>query len=132
MQQPAAPPAGRYGPSGRPRGKGAVAAVVVLATAFLGWVVWAALGAAEPAVGGQVTAFRILSDEVTEVRVAAVAGSPGPLACSVRALDRTRDVVGVATVALDPDDPAERERWVTVRTRGRAVTATVGECAATR
>lgn len=132
MQQPAGAPSGRYGAPRRSPGRGAVASVVVLATAFVAWVVWAALGAAEPVVRGEVTGFRIVSDEVTEVRVAAVAGSPGRLACSVRALDATREVVGVAGVRLDPDHPRWRERWVTIRTRDRAVTATVGECAPSR
>jgi hypothetical protein len=48
----------------------------------------------------------------------------------VQALDRTRGVVGVAGVTLQADDPDQRDRWVTVRTRDRAVTATVAGCSA--
>ena len=121
----------RYGDP-RPRGgRGLVAGVVVLATAFLGWVVWAALGAAAPDVRGEVTGFRVQSREAIRVRVAAAPGAPGPLACSVQALDRTREVVGVGEVRLDPASRADRERWLMGRTRDRAVTATVGDCSPT-
>ncbi|MBA2770004.1 MAG: DUF4307 domain-containing protein [Sporichthyaceae bacterium] len=131
MQHAAAAPAGRYGAPARTRSRGLVVTVVVVSVAFLGWVVWAGLGAAAPDVRGEVTGFRIVSGSAIQVRVAAGAGTGSQLACTVRALDRTREVVGVAGVALDPDTRAGRERWVTVRTRDRAVTAMVGECVAT-
>ena len=131
MQHTAARPAGRYGASSRPPSRGLVATVVVVSAAFLGWVVWAGLGAAAPELRGEVTGFRIVSEATIQVRVAAGAGTSGRFACTVRALDRTREVVGVAGVALDPDSRAGRERWVTVRTRDRAVTATLGDCAST-
>jgi hypothetical protein len=108
-----------------------VALVVLLATAFVGWVVWAALGAAAPSAAARVAGFEVTGDDRIEVRVQAAAGSSGRFACRVRALDRSRDVVGVATVRLDADRPRGVERRVTVRTRGRAVTATVGDCAPT-
>jgi hypothetical protein len=95
---------------------------------FLSWVVWAALGATAPEADADVTAFRVVSDEKTEVRVTAAPGSAGRFGCSVRALDRTREVVGVGTVTLEPGREAGAERWVSVRTRERAVTATVGRC----
>ena len=126
MPQPADRPAGRYGtPPARPR-PGLVAALVVVAAAFLSWVVWAALGAAAPDADADVTAFRVVSDREIEVRVTAAAGSRGTFACSVRALDGTREVVGVGTATLDAEGTAER--WLSVRTRERAVTATIGSC----
>lgn len=128
MPELAGRPPGRYGESAsRPR-PGVVAAVVVLATAFVGWVVWAALGAASPLPLGQVTAFRITSDEEIEVRVRVVDDSDDRVSCGVQALDRTREVVGVARVELPAGGDDSREEWVRVRTRDRAVTATVGRC----
>jgi hypothetical protein len=102
---------------------------VALAAGFAGWVLWAALGAASPGVRGEVTAFEVRSAEAIDVRVAVTGAASGAVGCSVRALDRTREVVGVGDLVLRPSRPGGREAWVTVRTRGRAVTATVGECA---
>jgi hypothetical protein len=107
-----------------------VALAVALATIFLGWVVWAALGAADPGPGADVTAFRVVSDDEIEVRVTATSRVDGPFDCSLQALDRTREVVGVAAVALGTGREGRTQRWVSVRTRDRAVTATVGRCTA--
>jgi len=118
-------PADRYGEGRRRPPKALVAGVVVLATAFVSWVVWAALAATDRDPGGEVSGYRVVSAERIDVRVRLAAGSHGRLGCTVQALDRTREVVGVAAVRLGPDRP---ERWVPVRTRDRAVTATLGRC----
>lgn len=126
---PTTRPAGRYGES-RPAGRRrTVVAVGALGAAFLAWVTWAALGAARTEPTAQVTAFRIMGAATTEARVSAT-GPDGPIVCTVRALDRTREVVGVGEVTLDAGAEGSRERWVTIRTRERAVTATVGGCSA--
>ena len=118
-------PAGRYRDDGRRPRPGAVAAVVVLAAAFVGWVVWAALGATDRGPQAEVSAFRVESADSMQVRVRLVAGTAARSSCTVQAVDRTREVVGVARVALSPRRP---ERWVPVRTRDRAVSATVAGC----
>ena len=118
-------PDGRYGDAARRPRPGAVAVVVLLATAFVAWVVWAALGAADSGPRAEVTGFRIDSAERMQVRVRLTAGADGRASCTVQAVDRTREVVGVARVDLGPRRP---ERWIPVRTRDRAVTATVGRC----
>ena len=120
-------PPGRYGEAGRRPSKAVVAGVVVLATAFVGWVVWAALGALDRGPSGEVSGFRVVSDGRIDVRVRLAPGDDGPVGCTVQALDRTREVVGVAGVGLGPQRP---ERWVRVRTRERAVTAVLGRCEA--
>jgi len=127
---PATRPVGRYGEP-RPAGRRAVVAVAVLAGAFLAWVTWAALGAARTGPAAQVTAFRILGAAATEAKVTAT-GPAGRIVCAVRALDSTREVVGISEVSLDPGAASSRERWVTIRTRERAVTAMVGDCSGTR
>jgi hypothetical protein len=120
-------PDGRYGDAARRPRPGTVAAVVVLATAFVAWVVWAALGATDRGPQAEVAAFRVESADRMQVRVRLAAGSEGPARCAVQAVDRTREVVGVARVALGPRQP---DRWVAVRTRDRAVSAAVGGCLA--
>ena len=130
MQQASARPEDRYGRRPDRPGKTVVAAVVVVAAAFLGWVVWAALGASAPEAGAEVTAFEVRSPQRIDVRVTAAPGAEGAFVCRVRALDETRGVAGVAEVALDAGRRETSERWVTVRTRDRAVTATVAGCTA--
>jgi hypothetical protein len=118
-------PADRYGDAARRPPKMLVAAVIVLVTVFIGWVVWAALGAADRDPSGEVSGFRIVSDGRIDVRVRLAPGTDEPVGCVVQALDRTREVVGVAGAELGPQ---RSERWVRVRTRERAVTATIGRC----
>jgi hypothetical protein len=120
-------PEGRYGGAGPRRHPGAVAAVVVLATAFVGWVVWAALGAAAPAATGQVTGFRVTGAHAVQVTLA-VGGDRGLLSCTVQALDRTREVVGVTTASARVGSSGRAQTTVVVRTRARAVTAVVDGC----
>ena len=129
MQQATPRPAGRYGEGSPGARRAVIAASAVLAAAFLGWVLWAALGAASTGVRGEVTGFTVGSDEAITVRVA-VSGTDGPVGCSVEALGRTRKVVGVGDIVLDPSRPGRDEGRVTVRTRDRAVSAVVSRCAA--
>jgi Domain of unknown function (DUF4307) len=127
MSSATARPDGRYGGTAPRRRPGAVAAVVVLATAFVGWVVWAALGAAAPAATGQVVGFRVVSAH--ELRVSlVVGGDTGRVICTVQALDRTREVVGVTTATARVGGSGRADARVVVRTRARAVTAVVGGC----
>jgi hypothetical protein len=128
MSSPTAPPAGRYGRAAPRRRRGAVAAVVVLATALLGWVVWAALGAAGPATTGQVIGFRAAGPHALEVNLE-VSGDRGRVACTVQALGRTREVVGVTTATVRVGGTGRAETTVTVRTRAKAVSAVVDGCA---
>lgn len=134
MQQETGRPPGRYGDTDGTDGRAGrrrrltVAAVVALAALFVGWVVWAGLDAASPDLRGDVTAFRVSSDDAIRVRVYVAGSAPGPVGCSIQALDRTRGVVGVGTIVLDPSRSGGRQGWVTLRTRDKAVAATVGRC----
>ena len=129
MSSATARPEGRYGGAAPRRRPGAVAAVVVLATAFVGWVVWAALGAAAPAATGTVTGFRVTGAHAKRVTVE-VGGDRGRLSCTVQALDRTREVVGVTTASARVGSSGQAQTTVVVRTRARAVTAVVDGCTA--
>ena len=126
MSSATARPEGRYGDTARRR-PGLVAAIVVLATAFVGWVVWAALGAAAPAATGEVIGFRVTGPH--SVRVSLVlGGDKGRLSCTVQALDRTREVVGVTTARATVGGSGRARTSVVVRTRAKAVTAVVDGC----
>jgi hypothetical protein len=127
MSSATARPPGRYGGAAPRRRPGAVAAVVVLATAFVGWVVWAALGAAAPEATGTVTGFRVTGPHAVRVTLA-VGGHQGRLSCTVQALDRTREVVGVTTASARVGSSGRARTTVVVRTRARAVTAVVDGC----
>ena len=129
MSSQTSPPPGRYGDVPRRRRPGVVAAVVVLATGFVGWVVWAALAAAAPEATGQVTGFRVKGPHALEVELV-LGGERGPVACTVQALDRTRDVVGVTTARGRVGASGRVEATVVVRTRARAVAAVVDGCTA--
>ena len=127
---PPSPPAGRYGERPTRRRPGAVAAAVVLAAAFLGWVVWAALGASRPAVSGQVTGFDIRGAHEIRATVAVTAPHPGRVSCRVQALDSTHGVVGVTTARVRVGSSGTARTEVAVRTRDIAVTAVVDTCSA--
>ena len=103
--------------------------MVVLATAFVGWVVWAALAAAAPEATGQVTGFQVQGPHALQVELV-LGGERGPVACTVQALDRTRDVVGVTTARGRVGESGRVESTVVVRTRARAVAAVVDGCTA--
>ena len=130
MSERNGPPAGRYGE----RSPGShrrlpVAAAVVAALLFVGWVVWAGLGAATRGASADVIAYDVRSADLVGVTVRAQRDSGGRLGCSLQAVDRDGEVVGVADVVLDPARPGGRERQATVRTRARAATVTIGRCA---
>jgi hypothetical protein len=64
-----------------------------------------------------------------EVRLV-LGGNAGPVSCTVQALDRTREVVGVTTARGRVGDGGRAETTVTIRTRARPVTAVVDACTA--
>jgi hypothetical protein len=105
-----------------------VAALVVLAAGFVGWVVWAALAASAPAATGQVTGFRVRGPHALAVEVT-MGGDHGPVSCTIQALDATRDVVGVTTARARVGATGRVQTTVVVRTRTKAVAAVVNGCA---
>jgi hypothetical protein len=121
------PPLDRYGRDRRRRRPGMVAAAVVVATALVGWAVWATLAATAPAATGQVTGFQARGAHSLRVSLA-VGGDPGRISCTVQALDASRDVVGVTTARALVGSSGRAQTSVVVRTRAKAVTAVVDSC----
>ena len=129
MTEPARPDhlAARYGDRARRPSPGLVAGIVVLATAFVGWVVWAALAASAPDVTAQVTGFVVRGPDEIRVEVT-VAADRGPVTCPLRALGKDRETVGATTVRVRVPSSGRVETTVPVRTRDTAVTAVLDDC----
>ena len=129
MTNPARPEhlAARYGDRSRRPSPGLVAAVVVVATVFVGWVVWAALAAGAPDITAQVTGFIVRGPEQIRVEVT-VAADPGRVTCPLRALDAHHETVGATTVRVRVPSSGRVETTVPVRTRDTAVPAVLDDC----
>ena len=121
-------PAGRYDERPRRLGRGPVAAIVVLATAFVGWVVWAGLGAATPDVRSELRGFRIVSDRAVSARIEVTADARRAVTCTLQAEDRTREPVGVGRLTVPAGTDGTRRAATTVTTRARAVTVVLVGC----
>jgi hypothetical protein len=119
--------AARYGERSRRPAPVLVAAVVVLASLFVGWVVWVALAAGAPDVTAQVTGFVVRGPEEIRVEVP-VAADRGRVSCPLRALDADRETVGATTVRVRVPSSGRVETTVPVRTRDTAVTAVLDDC----
>jgi uncharacterized protein DUF4307 len=129
VERPAgARPPGRYDERPRRLGRGPVAAIVVLATVFVAWVLWAALGAASPDVRSQLLAFRIESDRAVSARIEVTADARRAVTCTVQAEDRTREPVGVRRLTVPAGTEGTRRAATTVSTRARAVTVVLVGC----
>jgi hypothetical protein len=122
------PPAGRYGERSGRLGPGPVAAIVVVATAFVAWVVWAALGAATPDVRSDLLAFRVVDDTRVTARIEVTADAGRSVTCTVEAEDRTREPVGVRRVVVSAGSDSTRRASTSVSTRARAVTVVLVGC----
>ena len=129
MTQPARPEhlTARYGDRSRRPAPVLVAAIVVLATVFVGWVVWAALAASAPDVTAQVTGFVVHGPEEIRVEVT-VASDAGRVTCPLRALDADRETVGATTVRVRVPSSGRVETTVHVRTRDTGVRSVLDHC----
>lgn len=122
---PAARPPGRYGE--RRTSRVLVACLVVVATALVGWLVWAALAAATPDTRSSLISFRVLDDRQVRVHFEVSADSASAVTCTLQARDTTGEVVGVTRVAVPPGQD-RRQVEAVVGTRGRAANATIAGC----
>jgi len=99
-----------------------------LAAVGLAWVVWAGLGQAAADVRWTDLGFRVVDDSRVTVTYN-VGKDPGATAvCSLRALDRSKAVVGIARVTVGPSPQRVTRRTDEVRTSALAVTGVVQEC----
>jgi hypothetical protein len=106
-----------------------VGGVAVLAAVFLAWLVWTALIGSNPAVTGQVSAYRVVSDQ--EVTFTLTVDRPDPSRAAVcRVVAQSADYQAVG--ALDVEVPPRPERVVDVtgslKTLRRATNASFKSC----
>jgi hypothetical protein len=118
----------RYPPPRVPRSL-VVGAVAVGAVVGLVWLVWSALFHATPAVAGQMSGFRVVSD--TEIVVTLTVDRPDPaqpVVCRVSALGEDYAPVGEQQVQVPGTDAQVVNTQVRLVTLRRAMTASVNEC----
>jgi uncharacterized protein DUF4307 len=118
----------RYPPPRVPRSL-VVGAVGVGAVVGLVWLVWSALFHATPAVAGQMSGFRVVSD--TEIVVTLTVDRPDPaqpVVCRVSALGEDYAPVGEQQVQVPGTDAQVVNTQVRLVTLRRAMTASVNEC----
>lgn len=120
----------RYGRSSR-TGRVALAVVLVAVVGLAaGWLFDAARRGANPDVDAGVSAFEVVSERRTDLTVEVRRAVETAVTCAVYAQAADKQVVGERTVEL-PSRPAGTDRFtVSISTERRAVSATVGSCAA--
>ena len=119
----------RYPPPRVPRPL-VVAMVAVGATLALAWLVWAALLHATPAVAGQMSGFKVISDTEIVVTLTVDRSDPArPVTCRVQALGEDYAPVGEQQVPVEGTVARVVNTEVKLITLRRAMTATVEDCA---
>jgi hypothetical protein len=118
----------RYPPPRMPRAV-LVGLVTVGAALALGWLVWAALGHATPAVSAQVSAFEIVSDTRVEVTMTVQRADPS-VAATCRVIAQSTDFQPVAEqqVEVPASAVALADLQVELTTLRRATSASVTGC----
>ncbi|CAA9339706.1 MAG: hypothetical protein AVDCRST_MAG48-3567 [uncultured Friedmanniella sp.] len=118
----------RYPPSRVPRG--VVVGLVAAGTALgLGWLVWAALAHATPAVSAQVSAFTVVSDTTIRVTMTVQREDPSvPASCRVIAQSTDFQPVAEQEVPVPPSAVALANIELDLTTLRRATSASVSGC----
>ena len=107
-----------------------VTGVVVLGAAFLAWLIWTASVQSTPPVSGQISSYRVLSDQ--EVAVTLTVDRPDPsraAVCNVVAQAADFQTVGaMERVAIPPQQSRVVDVTLTIKTLRRASSASVKTC----
>ncbi|TNM37336.1 DUF4307 domain-containing protein [Nocardioides albidus] len=111
----------RYGAPSRGRRTTVVLGAGAVAVLFLGWLVWAMVFHADPAVSSEEIGHEIVDDHTATIRVRVTYGDgPVEATCKARAISHDKTVVGEASFTPGRDEEAVQR--VTVRTERRATT----------
>lgn len=111
----------RYGTPSRGRRTALLVGAGAVAVAFLGWLVWAMLFHASPAVSSEEIGHEIVDDHTATIRVRVTYGDgPVDATCTARAISHDKTVVGEQDFTPSRDDGVVQK--VTLRTERRATT----------
>lgn len=111
----------RYGAPSRGRRLVAIALAVVVSVTFLGWLVWAMLFHADPAISSEEIGHRVIDDHSATIEVRIQYGDgPVDATCKLRAISHDKAVVGELTFEPDPADGPTYD--IAIKTDRRATT----------
>ncbi|GAA1546843.1 DUF4307 domain-containing protein [Nocardioides humi] len=120
MSTPADNLSERYGAPSRGRRTALVVGAAAVAVAFLGWLLWAMLFHANPAVSSEEIGHEVVDDHTATIRVRVTYGDgPVDATCVARAISHDKAVVGEQTVTPGREGAVQE---ITVRTERRATT----------
>ena len=104
--------------------------LTVLATLVaMGWLVWAALLHAEPAVAGQVASFDVVSDTSISLVMTVQRSDPSqPATCRLLAQSTDFQPVAESAVVVGPSTAKVVDQTVSLTTLRRATSVTVRSC----
>ncbi len=102
---------------------------VVLAALLGGWMVWAGLQAARPAVAAEIRGYHVTSAQQAEATLRIERADPAStVTCQLVAQDASHRRVGVAEVTLAPGGAKQVDVSKVITTIGLAVTVTIDGC----
>ena len=108
---------------------GKVAMVAAATLVALGWLVWAALLHAEPAVSGQVASYKVLSDTSIQVEITVQRRDPAkPATCRLLVQSTDFQPVAEQSVEVGPSAYKVVDVPVTLTTLRRATSPSVKSC----
>jgi len=124
--------ASRYGAPHRLRRPAVLGVAVLLAAAFVAWLVWAVAFHGRPEVTSELVSYDVQAGEhATKASFAAVRRSADVTAsCLLRAYAADHSVVGEATVTVGPGGATSSTQGTTVRTERRATSVELVGCTA--
>lgn len=128
----AVPPTGRYGPTPSPaRRRAGRLALVVLAVAGVGLVLWIGLGAADTPVRWNEVGYRMVGTDAVDITFDVIQEPGATAVCRVQALSESHAEVGVQQVTVGPSSEQTTRVTTTIPVAEPAVTAVVHSCEAT-
>jgi hypothetical protein len=119
----------RYGAPAPWRRRALVAAVVVVAAVFLGWLAWAMYAHSTPKVTSELESFTVVDDHTaTAVVVVTLDSADVKASCTLRAFAADHTTVG--ELSFTPDPGQGRRLTETIRTERRATSVENVGCTA--
>ena len=119
----------RYGAPSASRRRLLIAATVLLALVFLGWVAWTVAGHTRTQVTSEIEGFSIIDDSTASaVVIVSLHDEDVVASCRLRAFAEDHSTVG--ELAFRPDPSAGRRQVVEIRTERRATSVESLGCTA--